>query len=66
MSSRISYQPYDMALMRIAKQLNEWADLSVIGGWSTHQVEPMRSLAANIRKSVVSDKYNDICKEELE
>lgn len=40
------------ALLRISDKLNQWADDSLSGGWSTHQVRPMRTLAAEIRESV--------------
>lgn len=33
----------------VADQLDRWARESQTGGWSTHQVDPMRRLAANIR-----------------
>ena len=32
------------------KKLDRWADESLAGGWSTHQVEPMRRRAAFIRE----------------
>jgi hypothetical protein len=35
-------------LRSIAKQLNQWADESKSGGWSTHQVKPMQEKAAEI------------------
>jgi DNA/RNA-binding domain of Phe-tRNA-synthetase-like protein len=35
--------------MRIADQLDAWANDSVKGGWSTQHVEPMRRLAREIR-----------------
>ncbi len=39
-------------LGRIIDQLERWADESENGGWSTHQVEPMRRLAREIRSSL--------------
>jgi hypothetical protein len=33
----------------VADQLDRWARQSQTGGWSTHQVDPMRRLAANLR-----------------
>jgi hypothetical protein len=36
----------------VAKQMNIWADQSIKGGWSTHQVEPMRKLAGEIRRKL--------------
>ena len=36
-------------LGRIANQLDLWADECLSGGWSAHQVEPMRNLAREIR-----------------
>lgn len=35
-------------LNRIAAQLRKWAIESRTGGWSTHQVDPMRKLADEI------------------
>ena len=35
-------------LKNIAKQLETWANESRVGGWSTHQVEPMQKLAKEI------------------
>ena len=35
-------------LKEIAHQLDQWATQSERGGWSTHQVEPMRKLASRI------------------
>lgn len=35
-------------LEAIADQLLAWADESSRGGWSTHQVEPMKKLAADL------------------
>lgn len=37
-------------LRSLAKQLNQWAEQSRNGGWSTHQVEPMRNKAAEIHR----------------
>jgi hypothetical protein len=37
-----------MELRLVAMQLEKWADESVKGGWSTHQVEPMREYAKRI------------------
>lgn len=42
----------DLMLLRVAVQLDVWADESISGGWSTHQVTPMRNLAAQIRRTV--------------
>lgn len=39
-------------LSAIADQLERWANESRSGGWSTHQVDPMRRLAENIREHV--------------
>jgi hypothetical protein len=36
-------------LKSIANQLEEWANVSNTGGWSTHQVTPMRKKADEIR-----------------
>ena len=35
-------------LRQLANQLEEWASESLRGGWSTHQVEPMRKKAQEI------------------
>ena len=37
-------------LRSIRRQLNQWADESRSGGWSTHQVDPQRELAAKIQQ----------------
>jgi len=37
-------------LSLIANQLDTWATDSKVGGWSTHQVEPMRKLADSLRR----------------
>ena len=37
-------------LATVRRQLNQWASESVEGGWSTHQVEPQRKLAARIQQ----------------
>jgi len=39
-------------LLEVAKQLEVWADESVDGGWSTHQIRPMRDEAVKIRSFV--------------
>ncbi len=39
-------------LTSIADQLDKWAAESRSGGWSTHQVNPMRELAAGIREGL--------------
>jgi len=41
---------YDLqeALRKIASQLRAWANESLNGGWSTHQVQPQRDLATQI------------------
>lgn len=41
---------YTRALAETADQLEEWAFESVRGGWSTHQVDPMRQKAREIWK----------------
>lgn len=35
---------------RDANQLDQWASRSERGGWSTHQVEPMRKMADKLRR----------------
>jgi hypothetical protein len=39
---------YSKALAEMANQLEEWAYESQRGGWSTHQVDPMRKKAREI------------------
>lgn len=40
-----------LAMLRsLAKQLNQWAEQSITGGWSTHQVAPMRNKAAEMHR----------------
>ena len=39
-------------LERVKRQLYRWADQSQTGGWSTHQVDPMRTLAAEIDRHI--------------
>lgn len=50
----------DEALLRISVLLEEWADASVHGGWSTHQVEPMRRESQAIRKAVILGRHDEI------
>ena len=38
----------------VASQLLKWADESVEGGWSTHQVGPMRALAEKLSVFLVT------------
>lgn len=45
----MSEQALISLLRRIESQLEAWANESRTGGWSTHQVEPMRKLADEIR-----------------
>ena len=35
-------------LCEVANQLDRWVIESINGGWSTHQVEPMRTLSRDI------------------
>ncbi len=37
-----------------AKKLETWAKESINGGWSTHQVNPMRQRAQFLRKQINS------------
>lgn len=46
------------ALLRIARQLGTRASESRTGGWSTHQVQPMRELASEIRHAVATGDYS--------
>jgi hypothetical protein len=39
---------YRQKLWELAAQLEKWADESLYGGWSTHQVKPMRDKAKDI------------------
>jgi len=39
---------YRAMLLKSANQLEDWANESISGGWSTHQVSPMRCLAQEI------------------
>lgn len=50
----------EYALERIAIQLDKWAAESKAGGWSTHQVKPMQSLASEIRQSILLRKPESI------
>ena len=49
MEISIEKQVYYDELMKVAEQLEKWATESVRGGWSTHQVNPMREKAAAIK-----------------
>lgn len=40
------------AVESVARQLDDWANESQRGGWSTHQVDPMRRLADILRRQV--------------
>jgi hypothetical protein len=48
----MSEQGLRALLQRIELQLEKWANESRTGGWSTHQVEPMRKLADEIRMAL--------------
>jgi hypothetical protein len=39
-------------LRKTAEQLRRWANESLTGGWSTHQVDPMRRYADKIDEIV--------------
>lgn len=39
----------ETAIIKIANQLDAWAFASKQHGWSTHQVEPMKKEADNLR-----------------
>ena len=45
-----------------AKQLDHWARESLSGGWSTHQVEPMKKQAAFLRKSIAALERQVYCR----
>jgi len=51
--------PDQHLLKKISDQLRRWAIESKTGGWSTHQVEPMRRLADEIDEtlSITADRY---------
>lgn len=55
--------PYEF-LEQIAYQLERWADESRKGGWSTHQVEPMKNKATEIftylGKHLTSKRSNNV------
>lgn len=38
------------ALFDAATQCDKWAEESIIGGWSTHQVKANRDMADNLRR----------------
>jgi hypothetical protein len=50
MGISIEKQIYHDELINVAEQLEEWALESVLGGWSTHQVQPMSDKAMSIRR----------------
>lgn len=55
--------PYNNAnelLLRIAGELELWADESVTGGWSTHQVMRQRKLAVEIRNATITRRYESV------
>lgn len=41
-------------LIKTANQLDEWARQSVQGGWSTHQVDPMKRAADDMRRAAMA------------
>ena len=43
---------WESAFERIADILDAWAESNLRGGWSTHQVEEQRGLAARIRRAL--------------
>ena len=51
-SEAVEYRKFgagdEQLLVKIAEQLERWANESRLGGWSTHQVEPQRDLARKI------------------
>jgi len=55
------YSPEDQLLIRLADRLDAWADESEAGGWSTHQVQPQRRLAMEIRSAIITGRYADAC-----
>lgn len=54
MSTAYTQENLTGILIRVARQLDNWADESISGGWSTHQVKPQRRLAVAIRRSISS------------
>lgn len=54
--------PADSLLLRIASRLEEQADESIRGGWSTHQANDQRRLAIAIRNAVVTKRYDEVLK----
>jgi hypothetical protein len=43
-----------------AAQLDQWAEQSVRGGWSTHQVDPMRKKADELRRAASQSKFERV------
>jgi len=41
----------------VIRQLDRWARESRAGGWSTHQVEPQRKLADDLRRFIDTAEY---------
>ncbi len=39
-------------ILKIIRQLDAWANQSLGGGWSTHQVEPQRKLADELSRYI--------------
>ena len=46
-------------LLDVAAQPDKWVLESMTGGWSTHQVKPMRELAMKIRFEVLGSENDD-------
>lgn len=49
-TEREKLELYREVLRSEANLLDDWAQQSVKGGWSTHQVEPMRKRADELRR----------------
>jgi hypothetical protein len=47
-----------MAIREEIQQLRKWASESMIGGWSTHQVEPMRKRADQLEHLLLQMRAN--------
>lgn len=50
----------DKLLDRIAYKLEAWAEESRKGGWSTHQEEPQKRLAVEIRNAIMTGRYEQV------
>ncbi len=49
MSEKLRIEILESQIDGIIKQLDKWQKESLDGGWSTHQVAPMRNMANRLR-----------------